>query len=614
MNILAHRTNPHTDVEAPGAVATAKVRLLATTDLHMHLTAHNFVTDQTTQNPGLAGIATLIAQARSEAAAQNSGCVLMDNGDLLQGTAMGDWLAHRPVTADHPAIACLHALGYDAVGVGNHDLDYGVPYLRAVAARLDLPMVATNLTATDLSPLTPAALIPCALPATLQTPARVLQLGVLSVLPEQTALWNHHLLDGVATVASATRCLRAAIPGLRARGADLVIVLAHMGLGQDNEENDTALPLAQIPGIDAMITGHTHRRFPGRDHTDTGGVNSLASTVDKVPVIMPGHAGSDLAVLDLTLHQDAGGNWCVVHHDSQLRSNAAGTHPAPAVLAATASTHEALRSHLSSVAGQAPTDLHNYFALAIPTAICAVTAQAKARLVRDALKNRVEGALPLIIATSAHTAGGRDGPQNFLHIPKGPVLRRHLTGLDPYSNQIWALRITGAELKTRLEHAASGFATLVPGRAEQRLRDPTVPIFNFDTIFGVTYVIDPTQPRGRRIVSLLHDGAEVAPDQSFVLVTNQFRAAGGGGYARMPADRVLLRSPLPLCDALTAVLADPNNPLWDQTPWRIKPAQNVTATLLTSPNATRYLADIAHLSPQVGPLTEDGFAQLHLTF
>lgn len=340
----------------------------------------------------------------------------------------------------------------------------------------------------------------------------------------------------------------------------------------------------------------------------------LFRSVAQVPAAMPGHAGSDLAVLDLDLVLDQAGRWQVIHHSCALRQNTAQTPPAPVVLSATAGAERAVRDHLSEVAGQTPQDLQNFFALVQPTPICALSAQAKSRIACAGLRDKAEAMLPMIITTAAHTAGGRDGPHNFLQIPKGPVLRRHLSGLDPFGNQIWAVRVSGAEVLQRLEQAATVFRHLTLSAPSQDLHNPLVPMFNFDTYFGLRYDIDPLQPAGQRIKNLHHGKVPVKPDHSFVLVTDQFRAAGGGGYAPLPADRVILRSDQRLEQGLTGALSEPEDGTWRVSPWRIAPANPVSATLETSPDALQHLHQIAHLSPHVGPTTAEGFVQLRVTF
>ncbi|MGB3245163.1 MAG: 5'-nucleotidase C-terminal domain-containing protein [Sulfitobacter sp.] len=610
-----HKTHKRT----AHAKGTAQLRLLATTDLHMQLIGFDYVNDCPTARHGLAGIASLIETARAEASTQNRGCLLFDNGDLLQGSALGHRLAQVPVGDDHPAAACLNQMEYDAIGVGNHDLDFGLPYLRDVAARLEAPVIATNLEGHDLAPLQKSALIKCVLPGTEGTQSRIIRVGVLSVLPMQTAIWNSDRLQDHACIDAATDCLRAAIPMLRARGADLIIVLAHMGItpegsGTDATLCETALTLAKLPGIDAMITGHTHRRFPGQDHAQGAGVHPDTGTLIQVPAIMPGHGGSDLGVLDLTLRQNDAGQWRVIGHVSGLRPNTPRTRCHPAVVAAATPAHDALRGHLSARIGATTQDLHSYFSLVAPSPIGALCAQAGWLTACDALTGTPDADMPLLVAATAHTAGGREGPHNYLNIPTGPVLRRHLAGLNPYSNQLWTVRITGKELLTRLEHGAAVFARLHSGAPLAPLLQQEIPAFNFETIYGVQYRIDPRQPVGSRISGLSYDGITVTPTDKLLLVTDQFRAAGGGGFERLGPERLVLRREEPGEAAFAHALAETAAPPWQGNgAWQFAPCDGMRCEFSTSPMAEPYLDQISHLSPQVLGLDNAGFLRLKLS-
>lgn len=610
------RGDTATTHSAPQGAATAQLRILATTDIHMQLTGFDYIADRDTARHGLAGIGTLIAQARAEAMAQNRACVLFDNGDLFQGTPMGDHLAHLPVTGTHPTTASMNHLRYTALGVGNHDLDFGLPYLQQLATQLEAPVVTSNLQGDDLAPLRHATLIDCPVPhPSGGTPTTVLRIGVLSVLPRQTEIWNHHWLQNRARVGDAVDCLQKAVPELRAQGADLIVVLAHMGITADGETpSETALDLARIAGIDAMITGHTHRRFPGRDHRHGAGVDTAQGRLFQIPTVMPGHGGSDLGILDLTLKRDTAGAWRVIGHVNKLRENTADTPPLPAILKATDQAHETLRRRLACPMGRTSKHLHNYFSLMAPTSSSAFAAYAKARLVRQSIAGTPDADLPLLSSASGHTAGGHDGPDHYVSIPKGDVLRRHLAGLNPFNNQIWAIRITGSELRHWLEHAARVFADLAEGQARAALLGPKAAAFNFDTIYGVTYTIDPTQPVGMRIGHLSHNGAPVRLDQMFLLATNQFRVGGGGGFKVLPSDRVALRLPGNTNQMYADALADPHHTLWEtDTPWRFDIPTPTDVELYTSPHAEAVLDEIAHLEPRTAGLTEAGFLKLHLT-
>ncbi len=594
---------------------TAQLRILATTDIHMQLVGHDYISDKSTAHKGLASIATLIEQARTEAQHQNRGCILLDNGDMLQGSVMGDILATKPVDNAHPVVASINALRYDAIGVGNHDLDYGLPYLDHIAAKLSMPVISTNLITDGPSALHNTALIDCALPSIAHEENEPLRIGILSALPAKTAIWNRHLLEGQASVTDAPETLKRTALELRNQGADLIVVLAHMGIGNGPpDEEDSALSLAHIPGIDAIITGHTHQRFPGMDHANRIGVDADTGTLAHRPAIMPGHAGSDLAVLDLTLKKSNVGGWRVIGHVSKLRSNTPETHADPVITEICAPAHQMTRKHLAAVIGQSDQSMHNYFSLAMPTPIGALNARAKARVVRAAVSGTDDAKLPLIASVSAHTAGGRGGPDHYLSIPKGPVLRRHIAGLSPYANQIWALRITGADLLAMLEQSASIFQKLDMNDPDQLLIDSHVPAFNFDTVYGVTYWIDPTLPVGARIKWLQYDHRPIEPDDRFLLATNQFRAAGGGGYAPLPSDSLAHRSDVTPEAALIETLANTDDAIWhSQMPWSFDCQHTTSAMLHTSPNALDHLVELAHLSPQHCGTTPDGFAKLRLT-
>ncbi len=593
---------------------SAQLRVLATTDVHMQMLGHAYVSDRPMAHSGLASIATLVEDARREASAQGRATLLLDNGDLVQGTALGSWLSGRAVTAAHPVAKALNLMRYDAVGLGNHDLDYGLFYLNQLARHLRMPVISSNLHQTGPSPLHPFALIDCPLPG---SRGEVLRVGVLSVLPEQTAVWNRHVLQGSASVSPALGCVQAAVPVLRAQGADLIVLLAHMGIEEPvtgRSTRDSALPLAKVPGIDAIITGHTHRRFPGSDHPAGADIDTEGGTLAQCPASMPGYAASDLAILDLTLNRVEGGRWQVIGHISRLVRNGADTPACPAVHAACAPAHEATRAHLATPVAATAARLQNYFSLATPTATAALVARAKARVIRDALSGRPEADLPLLATASAHTAGGREGADHYLNIPQGPVLRRHVAGLDPYLNEVWAQRVTGADLRRLLEHTSRIYAPLQPGAQAQRLVDARIPSFDFDTVYGLDYTVDPTRRVGQRVTRLHYGGQRVEDDQPFILATNQFRIAGGGGYSPACADQIMRCTPVSLTKALVDALNHPEDLAWPQpTPWRLACTGSTTAVLTTSPDATPFLHDLADLSPKPLGIDDAGFLEVQIT-
>ncbi len=596
------------------AARVARLRILATTDLHGHLLPYDYIKDRPTQESGLAGISSLIKDARAQAEAEGTPVLLFDNGDTFQGTPLADFLAAGEVGPEHAIVACLNHLRYDALGLGNHDLDYGLPYLKAVARALDMPLVNSNLRNVDLAPLQACAVITVPLGDAAPAPLRV---GVLSVLPEQSAAWHSHHLGAQTSLAAPDALLAVAVQDLRAKGADLVVVLGHMGVGQaDHAVRDMRAAHALVQGgqIDALLLGHTHRRLPSSDYAGRKGVNSAASTIGGVPALMAGHAGSDLGVMDLELAHEAGSGWRITGHACALRPNGRQVPADPAIEALAAPVHRQVVAKLARPVARARRVLHSYFSLVSPATTQALTARAQHALIRDALAGTPHARLPLLSAAAALGAGGRDGPKNYTHVPSGPLLQRHIAGLVPFANQAVGIRVTGADLRRWLEHAALLFRTQSRDTPAQMLINTDVPAFQFDTVFGLNYDIDPSAPPFTRITELRHAGAPVAEEDTFILATNQFRAAGGGGYPQTATENIVAWGSKPLDAAMIDCLNSDVTCLWDELPaWRFRADGAIDTHILTHPDALDCLDDIAHLQPRLAGGTPEGFIKLAIT-
>jgi 2',3'-cyclic-nucleotide 2'-phosphodiesterase / 3'-nucleotidase len=135
-----------------------RLRILATSDLHVHITPWDYYADRASAAAGLARTATLIAAARAEVGAS----LLLDNGDFLQGSPMGDLETMRGGVADaHPMIAAMNALGYDAATLGNHEFSNGLAFLLGQIAKARFPIVSANIARTlGASPLQDATVVP----------------------------------------------------------------------------------------------------------------------------------------------------------------------------------------------------------------------------------------------------------------------------------------------------------------------------------------------------------------------------------------------------------------------------------------------------------------------
>ena len=600
------------------------LRILATTDLHANILPWDDLADRPAPDRGLAQVASLIAAARSEVA----GSLLVDNGDFLNGSPLADHAAERKGRAlPHPMIGAMNHLGYDAATLGNHEFSNGLPLLQRALSQARFPVVATNLdrnTSGGRRPFLPRhVLVRRDLPDQ-NGQMQALTIGILGFLPPQTALWERRHMVGRLVTRGILAAARQAVPRLRRAGADVVIALSHSGLGHDlsNESaENVSCALADVPGIDAVIAGHTHQLYPSDGQPG----------MDR-PMVMPGFFGSHLGVIDLTLHKTDHG-WQRLDHKAQLRPVAkrlgphgtiSGTVASDAGLVATvAADIAAMRACSAHSVGQTAVALHSYFALIGHSAIQTLLAKAQAQNMTRALHGSPEAELPLVVAVAPFKAGGRGGPANFTAIAPGPLTRRNISDLYIHPNSPVALRLTGHQLALWLERSVSLYRQITPGLPDQPLIDTDFPAYNFDMIHGLDYGIDLTQPArhdctgqivnpaARRIIDLRYKGRPLDPDAAFVLVTNSYRASGGAGFAATDPPHVVMEESRPLRLVVQEHIAhaDQIAPL-PRAGWRFARLPGTFVTFDTSPDAAAHAHEVPGLEP-VG-LQPTGFLRFRL--
>lgn len=542
------------------------LRLIATSDLHMHVRPYDYFEDRVDDSTGLATLAPLITRAR-----QAHPCALLvDNGDFLQGAPLGDVAAQAYAEGardDNPVIAAMNAIGYDAAALGNHEFNYGLDYLEHALSHARFPVLCANLKRSDGTPLVPASvIITRMLPGADPDTHPPLRIGLMGLVPPQVLQWDRSHLHGRISASDIRAAARDTAAALRAGGADLVIALCHSGITggayREGQEN-AAGHIGTVAGIDAIIAGHQHLRFPGsRDFDALPGIDNAAGTIDGVPAIMPGAFGAALGIMDLDLVHD-GGTWRMTGHAVEilrLRDMHAPTRAAPAdcparaaILAATQADHERTLATMRARVGHTDAAIDSHFALLGDNSAMELVADAQreaARALIDALpeherpdRGRPDRDLPLLSAAAPFKAGGRGGAEYFTRIAPGPLSLRDLANLYLYPNTVSVVRVTGAQLREWLERSSGIFRQIDPdGPPDQHLVRHGFPSYHFDVIFGLDYTIDLSVPArhdrdgilvapdAQRITQMLHEGAPVRPEQEFLVATNNYRAGGGGTF------------------------------------------------------------------------------------
>jgi 2',3'-cyclic-nucleotide 2'-phosphodiesterase/3'-nucleotidase len=340
------------------------------------------------------------------------------------------------------------------------------------------------------------------------------------------------------------------VPILRQRErADLVVIAMHMGFernllsgdiwpGQVPDENAALAIAEQVPGIDVILMGHTHRDVPM--HVAHG-----------VLFTQSGRWGDRLARADVIMERDAAGAWRVVEKVSRTIPVTVDVAPDPAIVALAEPYDRETQAWLDREIGE-----------------CAVELTARDGRVRDTaimdLIHRVQleaGAADVSMAACFSLTG---------RVPAGKVTVRDIAGLYVYENTLVVLEATGAEIKAALEHAAKYFQDAQPGLKPGQLIDNRIPGYNFDIAAGVDYVIDLRRPVGDRIVDLEFLGEPIDPDRKFRLAINNYRQNGGGGYTMYPGAPVLQRSSTEIRDLIIAWVEKHHTiPIEPDDNWRI---------------------------------------------
>jgi len=341
--------------------------------------------------------------------------------------------------------------------------------------------------------------------------------------------------------------------------------------------------------------------------------------------VMPGRWGDHLGVIDLTLRRTGSGadaRWQVADSRAALRpitdraTRQPLVAPDPMVATLVADEHAATLAYVRGAVGRTSAPITSYFAQVADDPSVQIVAQAQLAYARRALAGTEFEGLPLLSAAAPFKAGGRMGWAYYTDIPAGPLSVRHVADLYIYPNTLKAVRVPGATVREWLEHSAGQFRRIDPaGPAVQALIDDRFKTYNFDMIEGVTYQIDVTQPArydpegklidpgARRIVGLQYQGKPLDDAARFIVVTNNYRASGGGGFPGLDGKNIVVDSPDENREALVQYMraTEVLNPAADGN-WRIRPVPGVKLRFDAGARA------IAHLPryPQIRLVKDNG--------
>ncbi|USX15947.1 bifunctional 2',3'-cyclic-nucleotide 2'-phosphodiesterase/3'-nucleotidase [Oxalobacteraceae bacterium OTU3CAMAD1] len=582
---------------------TVTLALMETTDIHANVMSYNYYSLAEDTSLGLERTATLVAAARAE----TPNNVLLDDGDTIQGTLLGDLQAvTKPIPCSETMAVhkAMNAMKYDGGGFGNHEFNYGLPLLSQITntdfgipgvtkpsgtcGAPAFPLTLTNVTgvASGKPIVQPYVVLPRTFSATAPDGSKFdvkMNIGLLSFVPPQILEWDQKNLAGKVAVTGVQEAAKQYVPELRAKGADLVVALSHGGLDPSpySPKMENGSYHLTTTGIDALMIGHSHLIFPkgkepGAAALDasfaafpaSAKIDAVNGFVNGVPTVMAQSWGRRLGIIKMTLAY-TGGKWVVQPAKTTVESRgfkyADGTtivKADPAIAPLVAAEHAATIAYAKQPLGVATDfEMSAYFALAGDVSAIQLVNQAQLDYVKKFIATSTDATLASyknipVISCSAPFKAGRNGPSDFTDVAPGasaaaPVGLQVRNPGDLYlysNNNLQAVKIKGSDLKAWLETAAKQFGQIDPAKtAEQDLVPSYGTIYNYDVFYAennaLTYQIDVTKPAGARIVNLTYLGKPVADGDDFIVATNDYRAGGGGAVPGIDGSKTIIKSP-----------------------------------------------------------------------
>jgi 2',3'-cyclic-nucleotide 2'-phosphodiesterase (5'-nucleotidase family) len=470
---------------------TAHVVIVATTDVHGHVTGWDYITNQASTG-GITRIATIVDSLKARYPGQ---VVVVDAGDLIQGDPFATYFARVAPRDPNPVIEAMSLTGYDVATPGNHEFDWGLGVMRQSVSGAAFPYVSANLYALPGDTL-------------LFKPYVVLQrdgvrVGITGFTTPAAAVWNRDRLSGHLRVDRIPAAAARVFEPLR-RESDLVIALVHSGMAGSGSYDTTgvggenvAAALASLPTRpDLVVVGHSHREI--RDSV-LGGVHFVQPR--------PYAAGVSITHVDLVREAD---RWKPVRIRSELVSTMRVA-PAARLVQRLAPAHTAVLEWSDLALGEATGPM----------------SAASARLEPTPILNFINSVQLKRTGADLSAASAFDLRAGF---DSGTIRMRQVAALYPYDNTLRAVRISGAQLKEYLERSAQYYRTDPVGRVS--IND-SIPGYDYDVIAGVRYEIDLRRPPGDRIRNLFFRRRPVMRNDSFTLALNSHRQTGAGGYAML---------------------------------------------------------------------------------
>ncbi|EJW15931.1 bifunctional metallophosphatase/5'-nucleotidase [Paenibacillus alvei] len=486
--------------------------IIHTSDIHGTVMPYRYA-DQQPIEAGLAKISTALDLLRQ----QYSDTIYIDNGDLIQGTPLSYYHARMQPELPNPLIACMNIMKADAAVIGNHEFNYGLPYLQQAIKESHFPWLSANLLrGEEGEPFFGS-------PYIVKECANGLKIGILGVTTPYIPNWE--LPQNIAGIyfEDAVTAAKRWVDILRNEElVDLVIVSYHGGFERDlhsgmqaeadTGENQGYRICMDVPGIDILLTGHQHRLI-------------VNEQVNGVWVAQPSSHAQGMGYMEISMTKTEEG-WSLASCRSEFM-DVDGAASDERILDAIADTERKVQAWLDQPIGRVEGSM-------------AIDDPARTRLADHPLItfiNRVQ--MEYGHTDISNTALFDDSAPGFL----GSITMRHVMANYMYPNTLRVIRISGQDIKDALEQSATYFTLSEQGdsiQVSESFLYPKPQHYNYDMWSGIEYEIQVSQPIGERVTKLTVSGAPIELHALYDVAMNNYRAGGGGNY-HMFANKPVVR-------------------------------------------------------------------------
>lgn len=517
--------------------------ILGTSDLHSNIWGFSYEDNKESTNNGMARVYTYVQQVRAE----NPNTILLDNGDTIQGTIMTDDLYNKSPDEAHPVMAAMNFMGYDAMTLGNHEFNWGITAMKKIMGQAKFPVLAANL-------LDQSGKLVMEAGWTIVEKAGV-KVAVIGVTNPNIKVWDGGK-EGIDDLVyqSASVAVKRSIAEIGDK-ADVIVVLAHMGMAAEFDEEGGADSAQRIlddnPQVDVLQVGHFHI--------------VVNQTVGATVVGGPRNLGRDVVRYDLTLDKDnkiVASTVNVVDMKDTAPSQA--IRDIPLVKEAQEKTVAFVQGGGAGEDGKPMPPLGTTTAKFQPADEITGLPEGKLR----------DTAVMDLINTIQLEQSGADVSAAALFkdtsdLPAGAINYGNIFDIYKFDNTLCRVTVTGKELKAYMEWSAECYNQWVPGDINISF-DAEYPGYLYDMFAGLTYEIDLSQPKGERIKNIVFKGAPLTDEQTLTLAVNNYRYSSALKAGGLVEGKKEWESPNSIRDMIVAYFAEhsPVAPAVDNN-WKI---------------------------------------------